>query len=98
MLEIKKKLAKNFKKSYVGKAGTIAKKEFGIFQTMLFRENSEKLEPQIRKNWSRPLPLTPRFFPCMQLGIRQLCAQGSIRCTQCTASSIITRLTFTWSN
>ena len=21
---------------------------------MLFRENSEKLEPQIRKNWSRP--------------------------------------------
>ena len=54
MLEIKK-LAKNFKKSYVGKAGTIAKKEFGIFQTMLFRENSEKLEPQIRKNWSRPI-------------------------------------------
>ena len=32
----------------------IAKKEFGIFETMLFRENSEKLEPQIRKNWSRP--------------------------------------------
>ena len=23
---------------------------------MLFRENSEKLEPQIRKNWSRPSP------------------------------------------
>ena len=23
---------------------------------MLFRENSEKLEPQIRKNWSRLLP------------------------------------------
>ena len=42
-------------KSYVGKAGTIAKKEFGIFETMLFRENSEKLEPQIRKKWSRPL-------------------------------------------
>ena len=41
-------------KSYVGKAGTIAKKEFGIFQTMLFRENSEELEPQIRKNWNRP--------------------------------------------
>ena len=41
-------------KTYVGKAGTIAKKEFGIFETMLFRENSEKLEPQIRKNLSRP--------------------------------------------
>ena len=33
----------------------IAKKEFGTFQTMLFRENSDELEPQIRKNWSRPV-------------------------------------------
>ena len=53
MLEIKK-LGQKLQKSYVGKAGTRANKEFGIFQTMLFRENSEKLESQIRKNWSRP--------------------------------------------
>ena len=48
-----KDIGQKLQKSYVGKAGTIAKKEFGIFETMLFRENSEKLEPQIRKNWSR---------------------------------------------
>ena len=48
-----KNIGQKLQKSYVGKAGTIAKKEFGIFETMLFRENSEKLEPQIRKNWSR---------------------------------------------
>ena len=56
MLEIKN-IGQKLQKSYVGKAGTIAKKEFGIFQTMPFRENSEELEPHIRKNWSRPLPL-----------------------------------------
>ena len=43
MLEIRKYRPKTFKKSYVGKAGNIAKNEFGIFETMLFRENSEKL-------------------------------------------------------
>ena len=52
-----KNMGQKLQKSYVGKAGTIAKKEFGIFETMLFRENSAKLEPQIRKNWSRPLAL-----------------------------------------
>ena len=46
-------MGQKLQKSCVGKAGTIAKKEFGIFETMHFRENSEKLEPQIRKNWSR---------------------------------------------
>ena len=56
MIEIKN-IGQIRQKSYVGKAGTIAKKEFGIFQTMLFRENSKELEPQIRKNWSRPLKL-----------------------------------------
>ena len=50
MQEIKY-IGQKLQKSYVGKAGTIAKKEFGIFETMLFRENSEELEPQIRKNW-----------------------------------------------
>ena len=50
-----KKIGQKLQKSYVGKAGTMAKKESGIFQTMLFRENSEELEPQIWKNWSRPL-------------------------------------------
>ena len=56
MLGIKKNIGQKLQKSYeyAGKAGTIAKKEFRIFETMLFRENSEKLEPQIRKNWSRP--------------------------------------------
>ena len=54
MQEIKKNIGQKLQKSYVGKAGTIAKKEFGISETMLFRENSEKLEPQIWKNWSRP--------------------------------------------
>ena len=49
-----KNIGQKLQKSHVGKAGTIAKKEFGIFETMLFRENSKKLEPQIRKNWSRP--------------------------------------------
>ena len=29
------------KKTYVGKAGTIAKNEFGIFEALKFRENSE---------------------------------------------------------
>ena len=53
MLEINIQ-AKNLKTSYIGKAGTIAKIEFGIFETMLFRGNSEKLEPQIWKNWRRP--------------------------------------------
>ena len=39
----------------------VAKNEFRIFETMLFRENSEKLEPQIQKNWSRPkYPLSDR--------------------------------------
>ena len=52
MLEIKN-IGQKLQKSYDGKAGTIAKKEFTIFHTMLFRENSEELEPQIRKNWSR---------------------------------------------
>ena len=56
MLEIKY-IGQKLQKSYVGKAG--AKKEFGIFQTMLFRENSEELEPQIRKNWSRPILILP---------------------------------------
>ena len=28
-------------KTYVGKAGTIAKNEFGIFETLWFTENSE---------------------------------------------------------
>ena len=55
MLDLKN-IGQKLQKTYVGKAGTIAKKEFGIFDTMLFfRENSEKLEPQIRKNWSRPV-------------------------------------------
>ena len=53
MLELKN-IGQKLQKSNVGKAGTIAKKEFGIFETMLFRENSEEVEPQIRKNWSRP--------------------------------------------
>ena len=53
MLDLKN-IGQKLQKTYVGKAGTIAKKEFGIFETMLFRENSEKLEPQIRKNSSRP--------------------------------------------
>ena len=43
MLEIEIQ-AKNFKTSYVRKAGTIAKNEFGIFETMLFEK--------IRKSWS----------------------------------------------
>ena len=50
-----KNIGQKLQKSYVGKAGTIAKKEFGIFESMLFREISEKLEPPIRKNWSRPV-------------------------------------------
>ena len=49
-----KDIGQQLQKNHVGKAGTITKKEFGIFETMLFRENSEKLEPQNRKNWSRP--------------------------------------------
>ena len=53
MQEIKD-IGQKLQKSYVRKAGTIAKEEFGNFQTMLFRENSEELEPQIRQNWSRP--------------------------------------------
>ena len=48
-----KNISQKLQKGHVRKAGTIAKKEFGIFETMLFRENSKKLEPQIRKNWSR---------------------------------------------
>ena len=53
MLDLKN-IGQKLQKTHVGKAGTIAKKEFGILETVLFRENSEKLEPQIRKNWSRP--------------------------------------------
>ena len=53
MLDLKN-IDQKLQKTYVGKAATIAKKEFEIFDTMLFREKSEKLEPQIRKNWSRP--------------------------------------------
>ena len=45
MLDLKN-IGQKLQKSYVGKAGTIAKKELGIFETMLFREDSEKLEPQ----------------------------------------------------
>ena len=59
MLHYKK--GQKLQKTYVGKAGTIAKKEFGNFETMLFRENSEKLKPQIWKNWSRPINV---FFYC----------------------------------
>ena len=33
--------AKNFNEISVGKAGTIAKNGFGIFETLRFRENSE---------------------------------------------------------
>ena len=62
MLKIKKYKPKT-SKSYVGKAGTVAKKYFGIFETMLFGENSEKLEPQIRKNWSRPSAPSLFSFP-----------------------------------
>ena len=63
MQEIKN-IGQKLQKSYVGKAGTIAEKEFGIFQTMLFRENWEELEPQIRKNWSRPYePFTTIALP-----------------------------------
>ena len=55
---------KNFHNSSVGKAGTLAKNEFGIFETQQFWENSEKLEPQIRNNWSRPhLPYTINHIP-----------------------------------
>ena len=54
MLDLKN-IGQKLQNNHVGKAGTITKKEFGIFETMLFRENSEKLEPQIRKKWSRPL-------------------------------------------
>ena len=63
MLEIKN-ISQKLQKSYVGKAGTIARNEFGIFETMLFRENSEKLEPQIRKNWSRPFEQYSSKFCC----------------------------------
>ena len=62
-----KNIGPKLQKRYVGKAGIMAKKEFGIFGTMLFRENSEKLEPQIRKNWSRPLPMLDKQY-YIQLG------------------------------
>ena len=52
MLEIKKNIGQKLQKSYVGKAGTIAKKEFGIFSNHAFQRkfgrtgasNSEELE------------------------------------------------------
>ena len=41
MLKVKN-IGQKPQKSYAGKAGTIAKNKFRIFETMLFRGNSEK--------------------------------------------------------
>ena len=40
MLDLKN-IGQKLQKTYVGKAGTIAKNGFGIFETLRFRENSE---------------------------------------------------------